>query len=74
MNTDATRVLVELVLPEDESPHAGKLIDLEMLANIGGRERTPDEYSELLGRAGFRMTRVVPTASPASIVEARRIG
>ncbi|MGA9100705.1 methyltransferase [Aeromicrobium sp.] len=72
MKPTATLLLVELVLPDDDSPHPGKLIDLEMLANIGGRERTAAEYRELLERAGFRMTRVVPTASPASVVEARR--
>jgi hypothetical protein len=70
MTEDGTLLLVELVLPESDAPHAGKLVDLEMLANIGGRERTPPEYRELLAEAGFRMTRVVPTASPASVVEA----
>lgn len=72
MKPDSTLLLVELVLPDDDSPHPGKLIDLEMLANIGGRERTAAEYGDLLARAGFQMTRVVPTASPASLVEARR--
>lgn len=72
MEPDATLLLVELVLPDGDAPHPGKLTDLEMLANIGGRERTATEYGELLARAGFRMTRVVPTASPASIVEARK--
>lgn len=71
MKPDSTLLLVELVLPDDDSPHPGKLIDLEMLANIGGRERTAAGYRELLAEAGFEMTRVVPTASPASIVEAR---
>ena len=72
MKPDAILLIVELVLPDDASPHPGKLIDLEMLANIGGRERTAAEYGDLLARAGFRMTKVVPTASPASIVEAAR--
>ena len=35
-----------------------------------GRERTAAEYSNLLTQAGFRMTRVIATASPLSIVEA----
>ena len=41
-----------------------------MLAQFGGQERTEAEYGVLLGKAGFRMTRVVPTSSAASIVEA----
>jgi hypothetical protein len=41
-----------------------------MLVLPGGQERTPAEYSDLLGKAGFRMERVVPTTSAVSIVEA----
>jgi hypothetical protein len=63
-------LLVELVLPEGTPLHPGMLIDLEMLVTAGGRERTAAEYAELLARAGFRQTRVVPTAGPMSIVEA----
>jgi len=36
----------------------------------GGRERTPEEYRDLLGKAGLRLTRIVPTASPVSVIEA----
>jgi hypothetical protein len=35
-----------------------------------GQERTEAEYAALLGKAGFRLTRVVPTASAVSVVEA----
>lgn len=42
-----------------------------MLLNLGSRERTAAEYRELLSQAGFRMTRVVRTAAPLSVVEAR---
>jgi hypothetical protein len=41
-----------------------------MLVSPGGVERTAEEYRELLAQAGFRLTRIVPTASPYSIVEA----
>jgi O-methyltransferase domain len=46
------------------------LIDLEMLVAVGGKERTRAEWANLLGRAGFRLKRVVPTATPVSIIEA----
>jgi len=36
----------------------------------GGQERTASEYAELLSKAGFKLTKVVPTASAVSIVEA----
>jgi len=63
-------LLLELVLPEGTPPHPGMLLDLEMLVQTGGRERTASEYEKLLARAGFRQTRVVPTAGPMSVVEA----
>jgi hypothetical protein len=35
-----------------------------------GRERTEAEFAELFARAGFRLTRVVPTKSPICVIEA----
>jgi hypothetical protein len=66
----ATVLLVELVIPRHNRDFPGKWADLEMMLNLGARERTAAEYRELLSEAGFRMTRVVPTASPLSVVEA----
>jgi hypothetical protein len=70
MNSGGRLLLVEMVLPEGDAPHPGKMLDLVMLAVPGGEERTPSQYGTLLDQAGFRMTRVVPTASLVSIVEA----
>lgn len=64
-------LIADAVVPTGNTPHFGKLLDLEMLAlTPRGRERTQAEFTSLLRGAGFRMTRVVPTASPLSIVEA----
>jgi DNA-binding transcriptional ArsR family regulator len=67
----ATVLLVELVIPKHDRDFAGKWADLEMLLNLAARERTAAEYRDLLSQAGFRMIRVVQTASPLSVVEAR---
>ncbi len=67
----ATVLLVELVIPKHNRDFPGKWVDLEMLLNLGARERTAAEYRELLSQSGFHMTRVVHTASPLSVVEAR---
>jgi len=40
------------------------------LVFTGGQERTEAEYGTLLSKAGFQLTRVVPTNSAVSIVEA----
>jgi hypothetical protein len=63
-------LLVELVIPKHDRDFPGKWVDLEMLLNLGARERTATEYRDLLSQAGFQMTRVVQTASPLSVVEA----
>ncbi len=41
-----------------------------MLVLPGGRERTAEEFRALFDRAGFDLTRIVPTASALSVVEA----
>ena len=70
MNPAGRLLLVEMALPEGDTPHPGKLLDMVMLTVPGGEERTEAEYRALLDKAGFRLTRVVPTASLTSIVEA----
>ncbi len=72
MKPDARLLIVEMVLPAGDAPHPGKMLDLTMLVMPGGQERTEAEYAALLDKAGFRLTRVVPTASAVSVVEAVR--
>ncbi|MGH9282845.1 MAG: methyltransferase [Acidimicrobiales bacterium] len=66
---DGKLLLLECVLPEGDEPHFGKVLDI-FLMPLGGIERTEAEYADLLARAGFRLTRVVPTLSPMSVIEA----
>jgi hypothetical protein len=70
---DPRLVIVDSVMPEGPEPHMAKLIDLEMLLMPGGRERTETEWRDLLARAGFEITRIVPTGAPESVIEARPI-
>lgn len=66
-------LLVELVIPEGDTPSFSKLLDLNMMMLPGGRERTEAEYQALYNAAGFELTRVVPTKSPACVVEGVKI-
>jgi hypothetical protein len=67
-------LLAERVVPEriDATPETQGAVlgDLNMLLLSGGCERTEDEYRVLLSAAGLRLARVVPTASPLSLIEA----
>jgi ubiquinone/menaquinone biosynthesis C-methylase UbiE len=65
-------LLVEAVVPDGSEPHFSKYMDLNMLIMTGGRERTEDEYRTLLEASGFKLTRIVPTKSPMSIIEGER--
>ena len=64
-------LIVDPVVPPSNTPHYGKLLDLEMLVlTPRGRERTKAEFTRLLRGAGFRLSRVIATEGPLSIVEA----
>lgn len=66
-------LLVEFVVPEHHREYAGNWLDLEMLLALDAQERSAAEFERLFSRAGFRMTRVVDTASPFHVVEATAI-
>lgn len=67
--TDHAELLVlESILPDGPEPHLAKVLDIVMLTVTGGRERTHRGYQTLLDAGGFRLDRVVPTASPISII------
>ena len=76
--TDGARlVLVERYLATD--PHEALPVlhaDLEMLVNVGGRERTTGEYAALLAHSGLRLTRTMalgttPEALGHQLIEAQ---
>jgi hypothetical protein len=64
-------LIVEQVIPPGNDPFPGKLLDLNMLVMTeGGRERTPADYGALLEKADLKLSRIVPTPSAVSVVEA----
>lgn len=66
-------LLVEMAVPPGFAPHFAHVLDLEMMVVCDGKERTAAEYRELLAGAGFRLTRVLPTEGPHSLIEAEPI-
>ncbi|MGH9650234.1 MAG: methyltransferase, partial [Terriglobales bacterium] len=72
--TPGTRLLVvEMVIPAGNEPSFAKLVDMEMLVMVGGRERTAAEYEALFASAGYRLARILPGQGPASVLEAVRL-
>ncbi|MER5933990.1 methyltransferase [Streptomyces sp. NPDC002054] len=66
-------LLMEMVPTPGNSPHSAKLIDLWLMLLVGGKERTPEQYADLLSRAGFALEKIHQTAAAISIIEARPV-
>ena len=73
MTKNGKLLVVEMVIPEGNAPSLGKFLDLEMLLLLHSYERTEAEYRALFERAGFRLTKIVPTRMPHSVIEAIRV-
>jgi SAM-dependent methyltransferase len=69
-------LLLEQVVPEriTADPKVATVLrgDLIML-NIGGKERTEAQYRALLADAGLSLTRILPTDTSFSVIEARPV-
>jgi len=70
MQPSARVLVIERGLSPRNVPDPGKMVDVVMLAVTGGRERTEQEYADLMGRAGLRLSRVVPTGGESQVLEA----
>lgn len=72
MTPNGRVLIIEAVLQPGDATSFGKFVDLNMLVMTGGRERTETEYRTLLETAGLKLTRIIPTQTEMSIVEAAK--
>jgi hypothetical protein len=74
MNPNARLVLLERKLPDrienPEEAFGAVMGDLNMMVVLGGKERTTNEYRDLLAEAGLRLTREIPIGPDFAAVEA----
>ena len=70
LQPDGKLLLVEMVIPPDNSPSMAQAMDLNMLVLLTGKERTESQYAELLSASGFKLDRIIPTNTPFSVIEA----
>ena len=70
MPADGLLLLVESPLSGENAPSPGKFVDIIMLLVTGGRERTTEEYRELLASTGFRLNRIISTPAQFAVLEA----
>ena len=75
MAPSAKLLILDRVMPEHIEPNptvqANVLLDLRMMVGtVGGRERTAEEFKSLLNAANLQLARIIPTATPVSVIEA----
>jgi hypothetical protein len=66
----ARLLVLDFVVPPGDAPHMSKISDLNMLAMMGGKERTETEWRELLTAAGFTGIEIRQTGTPFSVIQA----
>ncbi|MGB7060882.1 MAG: methyltransferase [Candidatus Zixiibacteriota bacterium] len=69
MPKDGRLLLVEYVIQPGNDPFPGKISDIIMLVTENGLERTEAEFRALLGKAGFKLIKIIQTQSPMSVIE-----
>lgn len=77
MTAKAKLFVIERIAPQrfHDSPHDQGIArsDLNMLVGTGGRERTENQYRELLDAANLRMTQLLPLGGPYCMIESAPI-
>jgi hypothetical protein len=63
-------LVVEMVLDRPGHARLAAFMDLNMMVQLGGRERTEAAYADLFDRAGLHLTRVLDTGTPFAVLEA----
>ena len=72
MPDQADLLILERMLPEDGSASMATAWDLHMMCNVGGRERTVDQYAGLLRDAGLELVDHSPLPLDAAVLRARK--
>lgn len=70
MTRDGKLLVIERVVAPPNEGLEGKLSDLNMLVNAGGRERTEGEFAALLDSAGFQLRSVSTLVGHPAVIEA----
>lgn len=70
VNAGGKLLVVDSAIQPGNDFSPSKFLDLQMLIFPGGQERTEKQFAALLVAAGWRLTRIIPTAAIDSIVEA----
>jgi predicted O-methyltransferase YrrM len=73
MNPQGKLLVIEQVVPCGNEPSLSKLLDITMMVETGGHERTEAEFRSLFTSAGFELTKILRTRAPECVLEGIRV-
>ena len=71
MNTKSKLWIVEYLLEQGPGFSVAKLLDIEVLVMGDGRERTIDEFKDILDSVGLEISEVIPTGHGVALLECK---
>lgn len=69
VNQGGRLLVVDAVVPDGPEFSPAKFLDVTMMIFSGGKERTESEFRQLFAENGWKLERIIPTASALCIVE-----
>lgn len=72
MPEQASLYIAEQVIPNTNTPHPNKTMDIVMMVLLGGRQRTLGDWREIVEPLGFHLHAVLDTASIFTVLEFKK--
>jgi len=69
MGNHARLLIVDMMVSPHGSPSPANVFDVQMMVTHGSQLRTEEEHRGLFEKAGFKLSRIIPTKSEMSIIE-----
>jgi C-methyltransferase len=73
MPSNSSLIIAEQVIPPNNVPHTNRTMDIIMMVLVGGRQRTLDNWCELVETTGFKLKSTSPTQGIYTIMEFLRV-
>ena len=69
MPDQTSLIVAEQVIPQNNLPHTNKTMDIIMMVLVGGRQRTINNWCELIESCGFKLKDTYPTQGIYTVME-----
>jgi hypothetical protein len=73
MEQGAKILIIDMIVPEHGGSPTPSLLDIQMLVSFSeGKERSRAEFEKVVALSGLKISRIVPTIAPISLIEVCR--